>query len=89
VLRQIARIGNTRDLRVQPEALRAAIANLYGFAMMRKRLALRPDDPALAFAAALIVADRNREAFLAHAKVARDGASRDALLARNIKHVSY
>jgi hypothetical protein len=31
----------------------------------------------------------NREAFLANANVARDGASRDALLARNIIHVSY
>lgn len=65
-----------------------AIGKADGYALVKKSLTLRPNDPALEFAAALIVADRHRDAYPEHARKARAGASQDALLARNIRQVS-
>jgi hypothetical protein len=59
-----------------------------GRAYLSKSLSARPDDPSFAFAAALMVADQDRPAYERHAQKARDGAGRDPLLARNLKHVS-
>ena len=48
----------------------------------------RPSDPAVAFAAALIALDTDRQAYDGYAARAKAGASQDTLLARNIKHLS-
>jgi len=64
------------------------VAGVNGYEMIRKSLTLRPSDPALEFAAALIAADRDRGAYETHAAKARQGAKADALLARNVKQVS-
>jgi hypothetical protein len=57
-----------------------------GYALITRALAVRPDDPAIHFAAALIAAD-NRAAYAEHKARATAGRSQDALLARNIAHV--
>ena len=67
---------------------RSAVGTVDPYALIARSTAARPDDPALQFAAALIASDRDRSAYHAHAQKAREGAAKDALLARNIDHVS-
>jgi hypothetical protein len=67
--------------------LRAALGNRSDSAMIARSLAARPDDPAIRFAAALIVSDTDRQAYREHAGKARAGADRDRLLAKNLDHI--
>lgn len=69
-------------------ALRRIIAGIDGYTLVTKSLALRADDPAMEFAAALMRGRRDDGAFRVHAEKARAGANRDPLLARNIGHLS-
>jgi hypothetical protein len=59
-----------------------------GWQQMKASLAASPGDPALEFAAALIAAGRDRGAYVEHARKARAGAQKDALLARNLGHIA-
>jgi hypothetical protein len=88
-LRQIGRLKPMGEFRDRVDGVLALVADADGYALIKKSVALRPDDPALAFAAALIAAERNRDAYQSHARAARAGVERDVLLARNIKQVSY
>jgi hypothetical protein len=87
-LRQLTRLEPLVSLRDPAASLRDLVAEADGPALMRKSLEARPDDPSLEFAAALIVADKDRAAYERHAAKARAGASRDPLLARNIGAIS-
>jgi hypothetical protein len=87
-LRQITMIGGVSGFKDQVNGIKDVISNADGWQYMKASLAARPDDPALEFAAALIAADKDRAAYRAHAQKARDGASKDALLARNLSHIS-
>ena len=91
-LRQIAQLDPPGEFRGRGAAIRQVIGEADGYALVMRSLAARPDDPSLEFAAALIAAGKNRAeyraAYEAHAARARAGAERDALLARNIRHVS-
>ena len=59
------------------------------YALVKKSLALRPDDAGLHFAAALIASlNPDVTAYGEHLRKARAGAGRDALLARNLHHIS-
>lgn len=86
-LRQIGKLGWSAEFQTRSASMQRVVAELDGYALVKKAIELRPDDPGLSFAAALIAADKNREAYLTHAKAARAGASRDALVARNIQQV--
>lgn len=87
--RQIRGLSHDNKFRTGVQALQTLNLDADGYAMMMTSLAARPNDPALEFAAALIASGtRDRAAYLKHAQKARAGASQDALLARNIKHVS-
>ena len=74
------------------QAVQGLTAGADGYALILKSLELRPDDPSIEFAAALI-AERDRGSaghpptFDEHARKARAGAERDALLARNLDHL--
>ena len=71
--------------RVDAAALRALLAEGDGNARIDEALALRPRDPALRFAAALVAgADQRRDEIATHARLARAGAADDRLLAANI-----
>lgn len=75
--------------KVDAAALRAVLANINGSADVDAAIALRPRDPAMRFAAALIAAADQRKAdYAAHARVARSGASRDRLLALNLQQIA-
>lgn len=87
-LRQIATIGGVSGFKDRAAAIGALVRDRDGWTDMTASLAARPDDPALAFAAALIASSNNRSAYLANAERARAGARRDALLARNLNHIS-
>jgi hypothetical protein len=87
--RQIAELDRgVNEFRGRAPALRKVIGSTDGYALIKKTLGQPTTDPAMEFAAALMMGRRNDEAFRVHAERARAGASRDALLARNIGHVS-
>lgn len=85
---EIGSMSKNAEFRERSGNASAALGNADAYALIAKSIAARPDDPTLQFAAALIAADRDRGTYLTHARKARDGASKDALLARNIDHVS-
>ena len=87
-LRQVGMIGGVTGYKDRVAGVRDLAAKHDGWAYMKSSLAARPDDPGLLFAAALIVADKDRSAYSALAARARAGATRDALLARNLDHIS-
>jgi len=87
-LRQIADIGGIAPYRDHAAGIRDVIAHADGLALMTASLRARPGDPSLEFAAAIIAAGRDRAAYAEHARRARDGAAQDALLARNLSHIS-
>ena len=81
----MAREGEFRD---RAAAVRDALGKTDAYALITRSIAARPDDAAIQFAAALIASDQNRAAYPQHAEKARKGVAKDALLARNISHVS-
>ena len=82
--RQIGYLGRSEAFRTSAPQMADLVKDVDGTAMIEKALFLKADDPGLEFAAALINADKNRAAYVDHAKRARAGAARDALVARNI-----
>jgi hypothetical protein len=87
-LRQIGMLDQMAEFRDRSAMAREVVAGADAYGLIQKSLAASPNDPSIEFAAALIAADSRRDAYLAHALKAREGAHRDALLARNISHVS-
>ena len=81
-------IGGITGYKDRVDAIRDVIRDRDGWVHMKASLAARPDDPALQFAAALIASDKDRGAYLEHARRARAGAPTDTLLARNLHHIS-
>ncbi len=87
-LRQIAGLSRNAGFAERAANAREALGTVDDYALIARSVAARPDDPAIQFAAALIASDHDRSAYLAHAQKARAGAAKDALLARNLDHVS-
>ncbi len=85
---EISLLGNNAGFRDRALAAREALGDLDAYALIQRSIAERAEDPALHFAAALIASDRNRAAYRTHVEKARRGVTQDALLARNIDHVS-
>jgi hypothetical protein len=91
--RQISKMTDwKRDDRaqIQTSALQSLIDKTDGEAMIQQTLTARGNEPALEFAAALIAAShKGRQAdYAKHAQKARAGAAQDALLAKNLGHIS-
>jgi hypothetical protein len=87
-LRQITQIGGVTGYKDRVPAIIELVRDRDGWQQMKASLAASPDDPGLQFAAALIVAGKDRGAYLEHARRARAGAQKDALVARNLKPIS-
>jgi hypothetical protein len=87
-LRELTMVGGVPGFKDRIDGIKEVISNADGWQYMKASLAARPDDPALEFAAALIAADKDRAASRGHAQRARDGAGKDALLARNLSHIN-
>ena len=59
------------------------------YALVKKSLALRPDDAGLQFGAALIASmEPDLAAYREHSRKARAGAGQDVLVARNLRYIS-
>ena len=86
--RQISLLEGETEFRTGARNVRGVIGNADGYAMVARSLSLRPNDPALEFAAALIARGTRQESYQHHAEKARRGMSQDALLARNIRQLS-
>jgi hypothetical protein len=86
--RQISELGRFGGLGTRSQAITAVLGKADGRKLMDRTIALRPDDGAIQFAAALVAASTDKTAYARHAARAREGASRDPLLARNIKQLS-
>jgi hypothetical protein len=86
--REMTLLGRDSEWAPRMAGVRAALGNTKDTALIGRSIAARPDDPGIRFAAALILADSDRQAYREHAEKARAGAAQDALLARNINHVS-
>jgi hypothetical protein len=86
--RQITMLEGEREFREGARALRAALNGTDGYSLVKKTLIMRPNDPAIEFAAALIARGTRQASFTEHAAKARQGAERDALLARNISQLA-
>ena len=85
--RQIGYLGKSTQFGENAAPTAALVKDIDSRLMIEKAVMLRPDDPAVEFAAALINADKDRTVYLEHAKKARAGAARDDLVARNINMV--
>ena len=86
--RQISQLGRFDGLGTRSRTITAVLGQADGKKFMDRTIALRPDDGAIQFAAALVAASTDKTAYAQHAARAREGASRDPLLARNIKQLS-
>ena len=96
-LREVGNLAQMSDKSPFVEAVRTVnglTAGLDGYAFILKSLDLRPGDPSIEFAAALIATretgrDGSSRKYVEHAAKARAGASAtcDALLARNLDHL--
>ena len=87
-LRQITQIGGVAGYKDRVPAILDLVRDRDGWQQMKASLAASPDDPGLQFAAALIAAGKDRGAYIDHARKARAGAQKDALLARNLNHIA-
>jgi hypothetical protein len=91
--RQISRMHDwKRDdgATIQTAALKSLVDKSDGEAMIQQSLAANADNPSIEFAAALIAASykgRNAD-YEKHARKARAGAAQDALLTKNLGHIS-
>jgi hypothetical protein len=86
--RQLSLMDRSAEHQVRARNARAIVGSSDGRALLARVIAARPDDAAVQFAAALIVADKDRAEYARFAQNARTGAGRDTLLARNLDHVS-
>ena len=86
--KQIAMLRGEREFAARAGTIAGVLGQADGMAMLNKVITMRPDDPSLQFAAALVAATADRTAYRAHADKARKGAAQDALLAKNIDKVS-
>jgi hypothetical protein len=87
-LYEITLLSDSTEFRDRAVAMRTLAHAGDGYALIQKSLALQPDNASFHFAAALISAMTNRQAYPRHVAKARAGVGRDTLLARNIQHVS-
>jgi len=87
-LREISMLTTDARFGARVDGVRAVIAGADSAEWMRKAVAARPDDAAVAFEAALVTSMADRTASREHAARARAGANSDPLVARNLDHLS-
>jgi hypothetical protein len=84
---EITMMDRAKEWQQRSANAREVKGTLDAYGLIAKSIALRPSDPAIQFAAALISSDGHRSEYPAHAARARAGVTSDALLAANIVHV--
>jgi len=86
-LRQITMLAQSADFRDRIPGVTRVLAARDATPLVEQAVRARPDDPAVAFAAALISLGNDKHAYERYAARARAGAAQDALLARNLDHL--
>jgi len=86
--REIGMLSQMSEFRDRAAAVAGLVKDVDAYGMVSKALVVRPGDPSLEFAAALIAAGTKGGAYAQHAEKARAGVKQDPLLAKNIGHVS-
>ena len=84
---EITMMGRAKEWEERSANANKVKGSLDAYGLITKSVALRPSDPAIQFAAALISSDGHRSEYPNHAAKARAGADADTLLARNLVHV--
>lgn len=91
-MKEMSRVGKGgfRQFELKADAFDNLVKDIDGYALVQKSLAMRANDPSIEFASALIASStsKTRSLYAAHAQKARDGATKDGLLARNLKQIS-
>ena len=87
-LNQITMLGQSGEFRDRIAGVKRVLGEHHAAPFVAQAVMARPSDPAVAFAAALITMGTDRQASGAYAARARAGAAQDALLARNLDHLS-
>ena len=87
-LHQVTMLDQMVEFRDRIAGVKAVLKGRDALPLLARAVQAQPSDPSVAFAAALIAMDRDKPAYGTYAARARSGASQDALLARNIKHLS-
>jgi hypothetical protein len=86
-MRQITMLSQTGEFRDRVDGVKKALNGREAAPFVDRAVQARPDDPSVAFAAALIAVSRDKAAADKYAERARAGASQDALVARNLDHL--
>jgi hypothetical protein len=87
-LDELVAIGGVAPYKEKIGGVRAALGSANASSLIAESLAAQPNDPTIEFAAALIASDKDHSAYEEHARRAKQGASKDPLLARNLSHIS-
>jgi hypothetical protein len=87
-LHQVTMTGPSGEFKDRIAGVKRVIAEHEAAPLVAQAVQARPSDPAVAFAAALITMGKDKQAYGVYATRARAGAAQDALLARNINHLS-
>lgn len=89
-LYQIGEFDDVPEVREQSRRVNGLVRDVDAYALVKKSLALRQDDPELQFGAALIASLKEEHHTFSreHAAKARAGAAGHPLLVRNLQHVS-
>lgn len=87
-LHQVSMLGQSGEFRDRVAGVKRVIAEHEAAPLVAQAIQARPSDPAVAFAAALITMMKDKPAYGAYATRARAGVAQDALLAKNINHLS-
>lgn len=86
-LNQITMLGPGSEFGDRVAGVRRVLAGRNAAPLVEAAAKARPSDPAVSFAAAMILIGKDKDASRAHAARARTGASQDALVARNLDHL--
>jgi hypothetical protein len=91
-LRELGRLSSrgAQAYGINAGAMVALAGDVDGYTLVQRSLALRPGDPSIELASALIATSRAnyKGLYPEHARKARAGATRDGLLAKNLDHIS-
>jgi hypothetical protein len=87
-LHQVTMLGQSGEFRDRIPGVTRILEGRDAAPLLAQAVQARPSDPSVAFAAALIAMGKDKQAYGAYAARARAGAAQDALLARNVKHLS-
>ena len=88
-LHQVSMLEQSSEFKDRVPGVKRVIAEHEAAPFVAQAIQARPSDPAVAFAAAMItMMGKDKQAYGAFATRARAGAAQDALLARNLNHLS-